>query len=82
MEIIRSNTVGEQDLGSASFPGSSLRLLDEPARKTGLPLSFLWRWILYSYHSYVRCFRVIFIFFVSDNPEEIIFFRQPVWDHV
>lgn len=49
--------------GSASFPGSSLRLRDEAARKTGLLLSFLWRLIFYSYHSYVRCFRVIFFFF-------------------
>lgn len=41
MDGIRSDTAGEQDLGFVSFPSSSLRLLDEPVRKTGQVFSFL-----------------------------------------
>lgn len=62
--------------GSASFPFSSLRLLDEPARKTGLLLSFLWRLILYSYHSYVRCFRVIFFSLWQPRRILVYFFKR------
>jgi len=83
VEIIKRDAAGEPDLGSASFPGSSLGLLDEPARKTGLPLRFLWRLSLYSYHSDVRCFRVNWFFFACDNPEDsVFFFKQPVRDQV
>lgn len=40
MEIIKIDTAGEQDLSSASLPGLSLRLLDEPAIKQGYCLVF------------------------------------------
>lgn len=62
MEIIKNDTAGEQDLGSASLPGFSLRLLDEPAQKTGLLLSFLWRLILYPCNFCMRCFRWFCLF--------------------
>lgn len=78
MEIIKSDTAGEQDLGSASLPGLSLRMLDEPAQKTVLPLGFLWRLILYPCNFCVRCFRVIF-FGVFDDPGEITFLSSPSW---
>lgn len=79
MKIIKSDTAGEQNLGSASLPGLSLRLLDEPAQKTGLLLSFLWRLILYPCNFSVRCFRVIFFLFflVFDNPREMTFLSSP-----
>lgn len=73
MEIIKSDTAGEQDLGSAGLPGLSLRLLDDPAQKTGLLLSCFWKLILCPCNFCVRCFRGIFLGGSLTTQEKLFF---------